>query len=62
MKSKIDIALSGLKDFQSKTVDYVFDLMYNKGQNKVLVADEVGLGKTIIAKGLLAKSFDKFAS
>lgn len=60
MKSKIDIALSGLKDFQSKTVDYVFDLMCNKGQNKVLVADEVGLGKTIIAKGLLAKSFDKF--
>ena len=46
--------LSKLKDFQRVTVKRCFDL-YMHGQRRVLVADEVGLGKTLIAKGVIAK-------
>jgi hypothetical protein len=48
-----------LKKFQSASVDYVMEQFYEKNRNKVLIADEVGLGKTIIAKGVIAKSVDK---
>ncbi|MPM02788.1 hypothetical protein SDC9_49043 [bioreactor metagenome] len=48
------IVLSELKDFQRATVERCFDLFKN-GQRRVLVADEVGLGKTLIARGLIAK-------
>ena len=56
----IDIAglerqiLGGLKDFQRATVERVHAL-FTGGRNRVLVADEVGLGKTLIAKGVIAK-------
>lgn len=46
--------MGGLKDFQRATVERIFEL-YEDGQKRVLVADEVGLGKTLIAKGLIAK-------
>ena len=46
--------LSDLKDFQRATVERCFEL-YKSGQKRVLVADEVGLGKTLIAKGVIAK-------
>lgn len=42
-----------LKDFQRATVDRVSTLFRN-GQDRVLVADEVGMGKTMIAKGVIA--------
>ncbi len=60
MKGKIQHTMNGLKDFQLKTVEYIFDQLYNKGKSKMLVADEVGLGKTIVAKGVLAKAFEQF--
>jgi len=47
--------MNGLKDFQRATVERVFSLFKN-GQNRVLVADEVGLGKTLVAKGIIAKT------
>lgn len=47
--------LHDLKDFQQATVERVFSL-YKAGQNRVLVADEVGLGKTHVAKGVIAKT------
>lgn len=47
--------MEGLKDFQRATVDRIFSL-YISGQNRVLVADEVGLGKTLVAKGVIAKT------
>lgn len=47
--------LSGLKDFQKATVNRI-DCLFRKGQNRVLVADEVGLGKTLVAKGVIAKT------
>ena len=43
-----------LSVFQQRTVERVTEL-FNKGQKKVLVADEVGLGKTYIAKGVIAE-------
>lgn len=50
---------AGLKDFQRATVDYVFDHMYGaSGQSRFLVADEVGLGKTLVARGLIARTIE----
>lgn len=46
--------MSELKDFQRKTVERI-DTLFRNGQDRVLVADEVGLGKTMIAKGVLSK-------
>jgi len=43
-----------------KTVDYVFEQLYVQGQKRMLIADEVGLGKTIVAKGLIAKAFEQY--
>ncbi len=60
MKEKIQETIAGLKDFQLKTVDYVFNQLYVKGRSKMLIADEVGLGKTIVAKGIIAKAFGQF--
>ena len=50
--------LDGLKDFQRKTVNYVFDRLYRQGASRFLVADEVGLGKTLVARGLIARVLD----
>ena len=44
-----------LKDFQCRTVERI-DYLFRNGQNRVLVADEVGLGKTLIARGVIAKT------
>lgn len=60
MTDIIQNTLNGLKDFQRKTVDYVYDQLYKKGRDKMLIADEVGLGKTIVAKGILARTFADF--
>ncbi len=49
--------LNSLKDFQKDTVDYVFARLYTDGDytRRFLVADEVGLGKTLVARGVIAK-------
>lgn len=46
--------MGGLKDFQKATVNRIVEL-YENGQHRVLVADEVGLGKTLIARGTIAR-------
>lgn len=52
-------ALAGLKDFQRKTVDYVFKRLYGDDPtSRFLIADEVGLGKTLVARGIIAKTLD----
>lgn len=48
-----------LKDFQRATVEYVFNKLYNERHRKHLVADEVGLGKTIVAKGIIIKAMER---
>lgn len=52
-------ALAGLKDFQKKTVDYVFSRFYGPDStSRFLIADEVGLGKTLVARGIVAKTLE----
>lgn len=43
-----------LRDFQRSTVDRVAE-RFASGQMRVLVADEVGLGKTYVARGVIAR-------
>lgn len=43
------------KDFQEATAQRIFEVFKNDGQNRILLADEVGLGKTIIAKTVIEK-------
>lgn len=52
--------MKGLKDFQRQTVEYVFRRLYldEERVNRFLIADEVGLGKTLVAKGIIAKSIE----
>jgi len=58
---KIDQFLDFLKDFQLKTVNHVFNKLYMEDEvDKFLIADEVGLGKTMVARGIIAKIIDKF--
>jgi hypothetical protein len=53
-------ALAQLKRFQRRTVDYVFDRLHGPDQVRhFLVADEVGLGKTMVARGVIAKTIER---
>ena len=54
------VIMEGLKSFQRDTVEYVFRRMYldKEPAHRFLVADEVGLGKTLVARGLIAKVID----
>ena len=54
-------ALAPLKDFQRRTVDYVFDRLYGDQApvRQFLVADEVGMGKTMVARGVIARTIEK---
>ena len=60
LKQAEEEILSGLKDFQRATVDRVIQLFCQNHQRKVLVADEVGLGKTLVAKGVIARLARKY--
>lgn len=52
--------LNGLKPFQRSTVHHVFRRLYSDSDHAThfLVADEVGLGKTMVAQGVIAKAVD----
>jgi hypothetical protein len=51
----IDKTLAGLKDFQAASVDALYEGLYDNGRPRMLLADEVGLGKTVVARGLIAR-------
>ena len=52
-------ALDGLKTFQKRTVEHAYRELYREGgTGRFLVADEVGLGKTFVARGVIAKMLD----
>lgn len=53
--------LSGLKPFQRDTVDHAFDRLWvaDDRVDRFLVADEVGLGKTLVAKGVAARAIEE---
>lgn len=52
--------LDGLKPFQRATVDHGFRRLWldEDRVDRFLVADEVGLGKTLVAKGIAARAID----
>jgi len=54
----VDAILAQLKDFQRASVEYVFKRLYldEEPARRFLVADEVGLGKTLVARGVIAKA------
>lgn len=60
MKDSLTV-LASLKPFQRRTVEYVYRRMYEDSSPamKFLIADEVGLGKTLVAKGIIAKAVEK---
>ena len=53
-KAVAEATMATLKDFQKETVNRVIEL-YKSGRNRVLIADEVGLGKTVVARGVIAR-------
>lgn len=60
VRPDVDNELARLKDFQRRTVDRVFARMYEDDSpaRRFLVADEVGLGKTMVARGVVVKAID----
>ena len=56
----VDEVLKPLKPFQCRTVDHAFDRLFlaDDGSARFLVADEVGLGKTLVARGVIARAID----
>ena len=60
MPFSADETLRSLKDFQRRTVEYVFHRMFlaEAPTKRFLVADEVGLGKTMVARGVIAKTLE----
>ena len=55
-----EAVLAELKDFQQRTARWAFQRMFDEKDPAIrfLVADEVGLGKTHVAKGVLAQVID----
>jgi hypothetical protein len=53
--------LSELKDFQRDTAEYAFHRLFEAPDStrRFLVADEVGLGKTMVARGVVAKAIER---
>ncbi len=60
LRPESGVVLAGLKDFQRATVEYVFRRLYLDADcvRRFLVADEVGLGKTLVVRGVIAKAID----
>jgi hypothetical protein len=60
--SKFDAepVLHGLKEFQRNTADFVFKRLYQDDPpaHRFLLADEVGLGKTVVAAGVIARAIE----
>jgi len=55
-----EVVLARLKDFQRRTAEYVIRRFYldSTTTDRFLVADEVGLGKTLVARGIIARAID----
>ena len=50
-----EVVLGGLKDFQKQTAEYAFQRLFKAADStrRFLIADEVGLGKTLVAGGVI---------
>lgn len=55
----VPVVLASLKGFQRRSVDYVFERLYGEDSTRrFLLADEAGLGKTLVARGVIAKTIE----
>ena len=52
--------IAPLKPFQRRTVDHAFHRLFeaSDSSSRFLVADEVGLGKTLVARGIIARAIE----
>ena len=59
-RPSVDASLRPLKPFQRRTVEHAFHQLFaaENGTGRFLVADEVGLGKTLVARGIIARAID----
>lgn len=55
LEAYLDEAIKQLKDFQTASVDAIYHGLYEEDRPRMLLADEVGLGKTVVARGLIAR-------
>lgn len=57
---EVEHVLKGLKDFQQASAHYAFRRLYGGEDttHRFLVADEVGLGKTLVARGIIAMALE----
>ena len=62
--SAAEAVLGGLKGFQRQTAEYAFHRLFQcpDGSRRFLIADEVGLGKTLVAAGVIALAIDHLRS
>ena len=56
-----DAILSELKSFQRDAVEHVMHRLYDapNASGRFLVADETGLGKSVIARGIIARTIER---
>lgn len=56
----IEAILAPLKPFQRRTVDHAFHRLFEAPDStaRFLVADEVGLGKTLVARGIIGRAIE----
>ena len=59
IQNHIDATWNKLEDFQKATVNYTMEQFFNQSRDKMLIADEVGLGKTIVSRGIISKMYEK---
>ena len=61
---EVERILDGLKGFQRDAVEHVIDRLYRSpgSSGRFLVADETGLGKSIIARGVIASAIAELQS
>ena len=59
-RPSVEASLEPLKPFQRRTVEHAFHRLFQAkdGTGRFLVADEVGLGKTLVARGIIARAID----
>ena len=59
-RPSVEASLRPLKPFQRRTVEHAFHQLFEaeNGTGRFLVADEVGLGKTLVARGIIARAID----
>lgn len=54
-----DSVMRELTDFQRRSVDHVVAQLYDEHSDRFLVADETGLGKSMVARGVIARAIER---